>query len=187
MRGNFLWCALHRAFHRALWSAGDAVGRVSNSLGDRSAELARGHFIAGLVAVENAAEMRQADHGQHRLPNGRAIGNGARVRPIAESKGRYRDSARRLDRTCRHRRRREHRAHGGKERIALVRRSGDHTSLLWDHCRQAIIVVVGAVGQCEGDDALVSASGIGVRMARERRADHASAVSEVVTTASRER
>ena len=48
---------------------------------------------------------------------------------MTESEGRYRDYARRLA-GRRHRRRREHGL--GVERIALVRRSGDRTPLLWD-------------------------------------------------------
>jgi len=38
-----------------------ALGKARDALGDRSGELARGDFIAGLVAVENAA----GDDGRH--------------------------------------------------------------------------------------------------------------------------
>ena len=37
-----------------------ALGRARDALGDRSAELARGHVLAGLAAIENAAKMRRA-------------------------------------------------------------------------------------------------------------------------------
>ena len=103
----------------------------------QSAELARGSICrAGEGALHcwpgggrECGGNEAADHGQHYLPKARVIGNGARVTPIAESKGRYRDSARRLA-ARRHRQRREHGL--GVERIALVWRSGDHAPLLWD-------------------------------------------------------